>query len=362
MRASASLHVRENNFDFLRFAAALLVLFSHCYPLTGRTGEEPFARFTGYATGGELAVAIFFVMSGYLIASSYQNSDSLIAYTAKRAARILPALQAVVLLTVFLLGPVFTTLAPAEYFSAAGTWAYLLNAAFINRFTLPGVFADLPYRDAVNGSLWTLPFEVLMYIGIVLIGWMHGFNRRFIGLVVLSLAALFFLLPTLLGEKFTASIRLQELYVLAKLGTFFFSGTLIFLLRQQVPWRADLAIVLAIAVCTSAGTDWGIYVIFIALPYLVLYVAQMNLGPLSGFGKYGDFSYGLYIFAFPVQQIVISLSPPGVSIGTVFVASTIPTLLCAILSWHLVESPVLRWNQKRLAQQARYGANPLPSR
>jgi len=123
MHLNGSLHARENNFDFLRFFAASLVLLVHSYPLTGRQPEEPIELLTGYENGGSFAVSIFFVISGYLITSSWLSSSSPTSFLIKRALRILPALALAVLLSVFIIGPLVTTESPGDYFASSTTWA-----------------------------------------------------------------------------------------------------------------------------------------------------------------------------------------------------------------------------------------------
>lgn len=140
MHPTGSFHTRENNFDFLRFFAAALVLFAHSYPLVGRRGDEPLTLLTGYEKGGSIAVGIFFVMSGYLIASSWLASSSPKSFLIKRALRIFPALIVAVLLSVFVIGPLVTHLTLGQYLAADGTWTYLQNILLVTRYELPGVF------------------------------------------------------------------------------------------------------------------------------------------------------------------------------------------------------------------------------
>lgn len=162
MHPTGSFHARENNFDFLRFFAAALVLFAHSYPLVGRREDEPLTLLTGYEKGGSIAVGVFFVMSGYLIASSWLASSSPKSFLIKRALRIFPALIVAVLLSAFVIGPLVTQFDLGRYLAADGTWTYLQNILLVTRYELPGVFTGNLYPDVVNGSLWTLPLEVLM--------------------------------------------------------------------------------------------------------------------------------------------------------------------------------------------------------
>jgi peptidoglycan/LPS O-acetylase OafA/YrhL len=349
MHPTGSFHTRENNFDFLRFFAAALVLFAHSYPLVGRRGDEPLTLLTGYEKGGSIAVGIFFVMSGYLIASSWLASSSPKSFLIKRALRIFPALIVAVLLSVFVIGPLVTHLTLGQYLAADGTWTYLQNILLVTRYELPGVFIGNVYPDVVNGSLWTLPLEVLMYIGVMILGLTGFLKRRLIFLPIAVLAVGHF---WLLGKLGIESYFIKNIF---KLGLLYYSGSALFLYRDDIPWRGWIAALLFAALVATFRTDIGPLVYFIALPYLVLYLAYAPLPLISRFGKYGDFSYGLYIYAFPFQQLTIYLFGPQVGVLGLTLIAFVPTLILAALSWHLIEAPAMKL--KRL-----FASPPQPGR
>src|SRR5690606_32522939 len=167
---SASPDPRENNFDFLRFLAASAVVFGHSFWLSGRGATEPLRLLTGSYDTADIAVHVFFVMSGFLIAASWLNSRNPIEFFGKRALRIFPALCIAILLTVLVVGPLATRWPLDEYWSDGQTLRYLSNIALLTQFHLPGVFADNPFPHTVNGSVWTLPYEVMMYVSVLLLG------------------------------------------------------------------------------------------------------------------------------------------------------------------------------------------------
>jgi len=349
MHPTGSFHTRENNFDFLRFFAAALVLFAHSYPLVGRRGDEPLTLLTGYEKGGSIAVGIFFVMSGYLITSSWLASSSPKSFLIKRALRIFPALIVAVLLSVFVIGPLVTQFDLARYLAADGTWTYLQNILLVTRYELPGVFTGNIYPDVVNGSLWTLPLEVLMYIGVMILGLTGFLKRRLIFLPIAVLAVGHF---WLLGKLGIESYFIKNIF---KLGLLYYSGAALFLYRDDIPWRGWIAALLFAALVATFRTDIGPLVYFIALPYLVLYLAYAPLPLISRFGKYGDFSYGLYIYAFPFQQLTIYLFGQQVGVLGLTLIAFVPTLILAALSWHLIEAPAMKL--KRL-----FASPPQPGR
>lgn len=348
-----SFHARENNFDFLRFFAAALVLFAHSYPLVGRREHEPLTLLTGYEKGGSIAVGIFFVMSGYLIASSWLASSSSQSFLLKRALRIFPALIVAVLLTTFVLGPLVSQLDLSAYLTDNGTWTYLQNIVLVTRYELPGAFSSNSFPDVVNGSLWTLPLEVLMYIGVMLLGLTGFLKRRLIFLPIVMFAVGHF---WLLGKLGIDSYFIKNI---CKLGMLYYSGAALLLHRDDIPWRGWIAALLAIALVATFRTPLGPLVYFVALPYLVLYLAYAPLPWVSRFGKYGDFSYGLYIYAFPFQQLCVYLFGPQLGVLGLTLIAFVPTLLFAALSWHLVEAPSMKL--KRLFGKAAQPGQATPS-
>lgn len=331
---------RANNFDFLRLVAAILVLFSHCYPLIGRPAGEPFVFLSGYETGGGLAVSVFFVISGYLITASYLNSKGTFDFMIKRVMRIFPALIVAVLLSI-LLGAFLTPLAAADYFTHPQTLAYLNNIWLNVQYHLPLVFAENVYPHAVNGSLWTLPVEFFMYVLILLMGLFGLLKPRFVlAATVVSFAGYVAVHHWLSGMSLVV-LGAAQLEIALKLGCFFFSGACFFLFKNSIQFKPLIAILLTMALLVSLGAAWGVYVYLIAMPYLVFYFAGMDTPSLRNASRYGDFSYGIYIYAFPMQQLVIYLFGPDLSVRTFFLLALVPTLILAILSWKLVEAPAL---------------------
>src|SRR5690606_29965057 len=155
---------------FIRLSAAIAVIYAHSYPLTS-SFEDPLKNFSSDKISfGSLAVAIFFIISGLLISQSFHRSD-LLKFTVARILRIYHALVVITLLSVFILGPVFTNFSWSSYFTDRMTLKYLFNVFSIRiQHHLPGVFENNYYPNTVNGSLWTLPIEIACYGLIASIG------------------------------------------------------------------------------------------------------------------------------------------------------------------------------------------------
>ncbi|MBC7003771.1 acyltransferase, partial [Photobacterium sp. BZF1] len=163
-----NLQSKDNNFNLIRALAALAVIFSHSFILAegSVTKGDPISSFFGTVISG-LAVDIFFLLSGILVTKSLIDRNSIKVFTISRVFRIFPALLASILFCILIVGPLSTNLGLVEYLFHPETKSFLINNMFlfdrIIQFSLPGVFQDLPYPVAVNGSLWSLPWEVLMY-------------------------------------------------------------------------------------------------------------------------------------------------------------------------------------------------------
>jgi peptidoglycan/LPS O-acetylase OafA/YrhL len=325
----------ENNFDFLRFLAAMMVVVSHSFWLYERS--NPLAVAGGQFGIGPIAVYMFFVISGFLITASWQNSQQVFAFFAKRLLRILPALTVVTLLTVLVVGPLATDLPLGRYYSDSQTWGYLSNLFFWVQYRLPGVFAANPFPHTVNGSIWTLPFVILMDLSLVGLA-LSGLLRRSTVLVgALALMLLNIGLLTLLD------VDSRGLVNLIRLGAYFYAGVALYLLFDRVPRSGVLALALAVVLAVGIGAGAGGVAAMLTLPYLVVYLAFARIPRLARFGRHGDFSFGIYLFGFPLQQLLIHwLGTEQLSLYGFIALSMTASLAMGVLSFHLVERPALR--------------------
>lgn len=340
----AGVQKRDNNFDFLRQFAAFLVILGHSQSLVGVPQYGLWGH--GIATVG---VLIFFALSGYLITQSWERDPAYISFLVKRSLRIFPALGLCVLLTALALGPVLTTLPVGEYFSHPGTQDYLWNIVLFPTYFLPGLFTNNTYPHAVNGSLWSLPVEFACYMLIAFI----AFGRR-------SARALPILLTGCL--LFAVSIWYFNVYQGQQIvwwGTdlgqatlimpFFMTGAFLCAMRDRIPlrWDVALAMVFGLVSLTVLAPGFPIQQItWIFVPYIVLTVGWMSTPLLRRFGRFGDPSYGMYLYAFPVQQTVIYLRGNDIDYVTLTIITTIISAVLGFLSWHLLERPVLALKPK----------------
>jgi len=343
--APQELRSSANNLDLVRFAAASLVLVSHSYTLTARGGEP--ALFN-YETLGGFAVAVFFVISGFLVTGSWEREPHLAAFVRNRALRIMPALIGVVAIAALVLGPVLSPLPAREYFVHPQTWAYFHNLTFTQlNYSLPLVFATNPFPHAVNGSLWTLPIEVAMYGLLAVLGICGLLRRNVVTALVLALAGVWLIGgPALLEHLAPFAPPVLPPVPVARLALWFFTGSAFWLWRHRIVYRTWLAVALLVLAWITQGYDAGHAVLHVAMPYVVLWFAQLDLGQPLRFAGHGDFSYGMYLYAFPVQQTFAHFGGATWPLPLYIGASFVVTLACAMVSWRCIEAPALRLKRR----------------
>lgn len=325
---------KQNNFDFLRLFAAYLVLFSHQFALTGR--PEPM-RIGAFQDLGGLGVCIFFSISGYLVAQSWDRDPSAPRFVAKRLLRILPGLIVVTVSCAVLLGPLVSTLALRQYFSSPKTWEFfhLLKLSGVSN-ELPGVFTANPYPNAVDGSLWTLSVEARCYLILMVLGVIGVLRRPRLLLVgTIAFAVYVFVIHD-------AEHSLHPKHNL-EYGAFFFSAACLYYFRQRwAPRPGILLASLAAAGAVLVAVDHAYLALLLTLPAFAIVSGTTSTPFMRRAGRFGDLSYGIYIYAFPVQQTVVFLTSNRLSIWTALLTTTLITAALALLSWHYVERPALR--------------------
>jgi len=329
----------KNNFDLLRFVFAFIVFLFHAHVLSGRPELAALSQWFS----AEFAVESFFVVSGFLVIMSYENSASVGDYFSKRVRRVYPAYFAVVM-GAALAGVLITTLPPGDYFSAGWLRYVGANLAFLNFLApeLPGVFQNNSWH-AVNGALWTLKIEVMFYIAVPIVAFICVRLGHWQTLAVLYVLSVSYAL----GMEQLARDTGRDFYV--QLGrqlpgqlSFFLAGAACYYFLDTFSrhwrWGAPVALVVLLAPLPRA-IDAALEPA--ALGALVSYLA-VGARYLGNFGRYGDFSYGIYIIHFPVLQTLIGFGLFEINAYLGLGVATIIVLGAALASWHLVEKPFLR--------------------
>jgi peptidoglycan/LPS O-acetylase OafA/YrhL len=343
MAASKPDH-RANNFDALRLLAAASVVFSHSFLITeGSEAREPFAWLTGnQCILGHVGVFVFFVISGYLVTESWCRNPAPGRFALKRGLRIYPALALNALVCAVLLGPIVTSLPLSAYFADRGVGRFIAHVLTLDPgpTQLPGVlFADTSVGLLINGSLWTLRYEVMLYAMVLLLGLARLLRlETALALTALGIAAVFF-------EK-----SLQPLgdfgEMLWLLG-FFASGMAMQFLRDLIPFRWPYPLLALLALVVFGWMHCFIALFPLAGAYLAIWFARRYDPALDYARHVGDLSYGVYIYGWPAAQFVMWLSGGRATWWEIFLLSLALSLALAWLSWHGVEKWALRLGRSR---------------
>lgn len=334
-QVSPLLH-NENNLDIVRYYLSFAVLFAHFAELTGSANYFPTSSYT--AVGG------FFMLSGFLVFYSYLRSKSLKQYFLRRAKRIMPPYIAIVLLCA--VGGMFiTNLSVGEYFSSLQFWQYLgANLTFANFLqpALPGVFDGQVY-ESVNGSLWTMKVEVLLYLSIPLSAWLMMRSSRVWALVLIYVLS--YLYKVWMGHMYVESgemiYRIMQRQVGGQL-LFFYSGVAILMYFDYFQRHIRLLFPIALAVgIASKFVNWFdaieplcIAIVIIGFAYNCRWFVWMR--------RYDNIAYDIYLFHYPVIQLVVYWGLPERNIYLALAVVIGMTLLLSLLSWYFIERPVMR--------------------
>lgn len=325
----------NNHFDFLRIVAALAVLVSHHFAVM----NLPEPLFFGLATWGTLAVFCFFVMSGFLVAQSWTRDPHLRRFLARRAWRILPGFILVLLLSVLLFGALFSELSPEKYYLNAKTWAYLQAIFFLDyQETLPEIFMQNSYANTMNVSLWTIRWEVRCYAALALFGVCGLLRSRKVLAVLLTAVMALFLLWN--PDAHFPHMPVPHASALAAVMAFV-CGVLAFALWDVVRakfWFFAVFWLLLVLILALLSRFYAL--IFVVFPVLILRFAQASLPVLRRAGRFGDPSFGVYLFAFPISQMTVALFPHWHWAASLAWSLSV-TLLAGFALWHGVEKHAL---------------------
>ncbi len=336
---------RANNFDFLRLLFAVLVIFSHSYSLVGGPlVSEPALGITrGQATLGSLSVAGFFLISGFLIVASWQRSPRLGPFLRRRSIRIYPGFVASMVVMALVVAPLGADAGVATV--TAGQLGKLVGqSALLHRYTSPGVFGGLPFPHDINGAVWTIPYEFGCYLLTAAAG-VAGLLRPKVALTLLGLAVAAGVGMAATGWGPDVGRLEAVLQVPAQWPPFlayFWAGAAFYLWRRHVPHSLGLAAGAAglLAAGVFVPLAWRAL-----LPtcgaYLLFWVAFHPRLPLHGFGRFGDFSYGTYLYAWSIQQLLVLWLGPRLSAPGLFALAAPASVAAGVASWYLVEKPFM---------------------
>jgi peptidoglycan/LPS O-acetylase OafA/YrhL len=336
----------KNNFDFLRLVFALLVVISHSYPLSGNSVTH---QFLYEITNGQIELSNiglngFFVISGYLIYQSLERSKTIINYLWKRVIRLFPALFVVLLLTVILIPFVYHNSLP--YIKNKEVFTYFVRnlTLYDVQYAVKGVFDNNVYPSAINGSLWTICYEFTMYLLLVFLFYIKNIKVKIV-LLLLTLVFMIFSFIYLMDRYGLIQIFGMQAVHFFNLGSFFVAGAFLSVLKiEKVNFKPLLLVLVLIFIIVSLKFNFYQNVKHILF---TLFVILLGLIPNSTFSKinlFGDLSYGIYIYGFPIQQTLMYFFK--LSTYSLMAYSVLTAIFFGYLSWHLIEKKMLFYKNK----------------
>lgn len=321
------------NFDYIRLAAATAVIFSHSFLIAeGNMKNEPLVRW------GLYGVLVFFTISGYLITRSAHQGDSLSSYCRSRALRIYPALIVCAAFCALILGSLYTSLPLADYLTSGLPLHYIVDTAVMPRsgWSVPTVSfypGNEALAEGMNGSLWSIPQELLCY---VIVGSLLAFRllHRTVAIGIALLSLIFIFMPYPSWPRFLADFSLVSPSFAIGAAIYFLSGG-----KTLPAWPLLMCLMIGI-IAFVYRLDFRLFPLYASYP--VLWIACGNSVRLPSLKRFGDISYGVYLYGWPMQQVVRSFfeTPPHWSV--VFALGLSSAALAGYLSWHLIEKRALR--------------------
>ncbi len=332
--------IKKNNFDLVRFSLAIIVFFYHVSVLT----QLPELTGLGIYLSAEFAVDAFFVVSGFLIFMSYENSPSIKSYFLKRLRRVAPAYIAVILICSI----AFFCISSFDfnhYFSFAWLKYIVMNMVTLNflQHSLPGVFEE-NFMSAVNGALWTIKVEVMFYFSVPIVIFLFTkVNKWLVMTSIYVIATIYSLTMVYLEQKTGNGLYLILERQLPGQMSFFISGAFLYYGFDRFSKHSTLIFVVGVLVFT-ASKAMGLYFFYPAsLAVMVIYGALI-FKYVGNWGRFGDFSFGIYIWHFPLTQLFIQLGYFDSNPFLALAALVLSVMFAAYLSWHFIEKKFLNQN------------------
>ena len=330
---------RPAGFDYMRITLAVAVVFWHSFgisygvPWTSEVLAGPAKPFVS------VILPAFFALSGFLVAGSLARS-SLTTFVGLRVIRIAPALSVEVVISALIFGPLLTTVALDAYFTDPLLHAYFLNAIGKIQYFLPGLFPNNPIPNIVNGQLWTVPWELKCYIALTLLAVIGVARDRWVFLVCGGLAPILFVAWRL---TFDAESRaLNELGQVTgwALVLSFLAGVVIYQFRDRLPHSGALCALCLVLFVAALYLPFGEALLGLPVAYATVYLGVLN-PPKTFVLRTGDYSYGIFLYGYIVQQAVAQMGPWTHHWYINFPISLAIVLVLAAISWHVVEKPAL---------------------
>jgi len=335
--------IRENNnIDLLRLMASISVIYFHGYFLSPEEDAVDFiSKILKQDNLGSLAVKFFFFISGLCVCNSLMEGKNIRFFLISRFFRIIPAYFFVVIFSALLIGPVVTNITLAEYFTNYQTYDYIIsNIMFNTKFSLPGVFEKNPFASGINGSLWTIVYEIGAYLGLLSL-YMIGIYRSKLMAFFISIIIIIDLTQ---GHHFIFTWRVANPEIDYLVASFVF-GAILAIFKKEVDVDAILIVGLLLLYYLLYKSKQSIF-IFYSLIFLLMLLISIQPWFLKLRPRY-DLSYGVYLWGFPIQQLIVYGFP---DIGVYFniLISIIISIFVAWISWVFIEKKAINYGKNIL--------------
>jgi peptidoglycan/LPS O-acetylase OafA/YrhL len=327
---------RSSGFDYLRIILACAVVFWHAFTTSYGDGFAYSVMNTPLRAPIAVIVPMFFALSGWLVAGSLFR-NALPTFIGLRVIRIVPALSVETLLSALILGPLLTTLPLNAYFHSPIFLKYLMNILGWIHIRLPGMFLTNPVPNIVNGQLWTVPWELWCYAALAAAALFRVIRSRllFLILVIIGTAGLFVTEVIVHGQINQENGVAPQALLMA-----FLSAVCLYLYRDRLPWSGKWALGAMLLTLALLAIPGGDYLLGFPVAYITVYLGLLNPKKV-GVLKSADYSYGLYIYHYAIQQALVFLMPNQREWYVIFPLSFVLSGVFAAFSWTFIEKPAL---------------------
>ena len=329
----------NNNIDIFRVIAASLVIYGHSYALV------PDAKFNDviqwilvFDYSGSIAVKIFFFLSGLVVTNSLLAKKDGVDFLIARFFRIFPALLVVLFAMAFIVGPILTTISLSDYFSSMLPFYYVLNGFFMDiQYLLPGVFEGNK-NSVINGSLWTIPFEVFCYLFLIALFFVGVTKSR----ILMTLVFIPIVIDQASGNAllFTWLPQKNDVTLLAPCFAF---GAVLAVWKDKINIDINTTAGVILLSLLLFRSNYNYYFAYIAIFISILYISTNSL--VLKLKPKVDLSYGIYLWGWPVQQIIVSMKPNQTAEFNQ-ITSILVCFVISYVSWKLIEKPSINLGRR----------------
>ena len=325
------INIRSSNLSLIRFISAILVIACHAYPLSmGKDSIDPLLQISGGTLSfGSLAVAVFFISSGLLVAKSVERKNKASFYFKARCIRIFPPLIFTVVMSIILFGLFFTKLDIIQYFTSTDTYKYLLNAILIPIHQLPEVFENNIYGPVINGALWTLPVEFVCYIILFIAFKLSLTKKKFFKYTIIPTVIIF------IGLNIIANPIIILLSGYLEPMFMFYVGVLLYVYKDTVYFDVKIFIISITGFLLTIFFHLAWVGLFLFFPYILVFLSfgikQIN----NWANNLGAIAYGIYLCGFPIQQSIVYLNGGHMNYLLNFVLAVPIAIICGMIIYYV---------------------------